>query len=681
MMLHTARCARLRRLALVAGALLALILQPPGGARAQAPKAAETVVVEAGTEEVRASDVAPPWAGSPAQPGAHTLIPREQFRRTQQTVADVLETVPGVTVIRGGDALAPVKVTLRGSRPDQVLVIVDGVPWDEQTEQPGQAQAQLRTGVDLARLDLDQVESIEVLRGAASALYGAGASAGAIVIRTRRARGRAAAVAQTVGSGGLAETRAEWSEPLGGSLLTLRAARRHSEGQYVYFAGAAAPAPAGGSPCVEDLGAGYRLRKCNQRDLGALGLTLQRGERERYSLDLDASERRGLGGVEDPRPYGLEQRTRAALGYSDGAALGPASELAWQLAGRHVAGRRTENETLADPALENRHTEDFGQAEAWAEGAIGPAQRLRVGAVASRLALQDRFRAAGRDQGALYGRWTRQAESGTLEAAARFDAYSDVPGEGTWRLAGSQAVGAGLGLKAGLGTGYRPPSLYQLYDPGAPPGLSAANPALVPERSHSADGGLYVEAKERFYGEAIYFEQEYRDNIVAVANPAAPSLFRFENVSRTRSTGWEGMAQLRPAPAWSLQVSGTLTDAVIVNDEAMDPRAAGNRVPGVAPLRASAEGRWRSESWSVYAKGRYADRRYVDTANTRYLRPYRAYDAGWGFPLGAGFEGSLDLRNLTGETYAELDNFPAPGREVLLTVRWNWRAAGSAPPP
>jgi vitamin B12 transporter len=631
------------------------------------------VVVEGGTEVVRPpSAPAPALPGAATQAGSRTLIARDQFQDTQRTAADVLESVPGVNVTRAGGGAAPAKVTLRGSRADQVLIVIDGVPQTGETDHPAQGRATGRQGTDLATLDLERVESIEVLRGAASSLYGPGAAGGAIVIRTRRPLRREVLAEHTEGSGGYHDTAAEWSEPFGGATVTARARYLDARGAYAYYAGSDPSPP---NRCNEDLGGGYRLRKCNERQIASLSLALLRGERERYRLELESSDRHGLGGVEDPRPFGREQQQRVSLDYADGRRLGEDLELGWTAVARRTTGRRTENETQSGSALENRHTEDFALGEAWGERWLGQ-QQVRLGGLASRQAVRDEFRAPQRDQGAGYARWTDHLEQGALEASVRYDGYSDVGGEGTYRVAASQLVLGGFGVKASHGTGYRPPSLYELYDPGSPAGLSAANPKLRPERSTSTDGGVFYEASPRFYGEAIYFEQEYRDNIAAIADPAAPSLFRFDNLTRTRSTGVESLAQYRPTPHWTLQASATRTEALLLDNSAIDARDNGNRVPGVPEVRATAEVRWRREGWAAYGKGRYAGERFVDTANTRVLRGYHVYDAGLTFPLPGGmggrFEGGFEARNLLNETYAEQENFPAPGREVFLTVRWRW---------
>jgi len=78
---------------------------------------------------------------------------------------------------RGGQSTA----FLRGAASLQVLVLVDGIPLTKQDT----------TGaVSLEHIQLDQVESIEIVRGNVSAIHGSGAVGGVIQVFTRQAKGQ-----------------------------------------------------------------------------------------------------------------------------------------------------------------------------------------------------------------------------------------------------------------------------------------------------------------------------------------------------------------------------------------------------------------------------------------------------------------------------------------------------------
>ena len=97
-------------------------------------------------------------------------------RSTARTVTDVLSTLMGVDVY--GRSGAQADVSIRGSSPEQIVVLVDGVRMTD-------VQSSHYT-LDLA-VPLGAVERIEVLRGMGSALYGPDAVGGVIDIVTDRA--------------------------------------------------------------------------------------------------------------------------------------------------------------------------------------------------------------------------------------------------------------------------------------------------------------------------------------------------------------------------------------------------------------------------------------------------------------------------------------------------------------
>ncbi len=105
------------------------------------------------------------------------IIDRAAIERTGgRTVADVLETTSGVSVERDfGGAGA----SLLGLDPRYTLVLVDGE----------RVIGQVDGAFDLDRIPVEHIERIEIIRGAASAAYGADGVGGVIDIITRRPAG------------------------------------------------------------------------------------------------------------------------------------------------------------------------------------------------------------------------------------------------------------------------------------------------------------------------------------------------------------------------------------------------------------------------------------------------------------------------------------------------------------
>lgn len=101
-------------------------------------------------------------------------------RNTGQSVATVLSQAVGLEVNGNQSANGKnLSYFIRGGRNRQVLIVIDGIPM---TDASG-----INLEYDLRLLPAEQVESIEIMKGAASTLYGTGAASGVINITLKKA--------------------------------------------------------------------------------------------------------------------------------------------------------------------------------------------------------------------------------------------------------------------------------------------------------------------------------------------------------------------------------------------------------------------------------------------------------------------------------------------------------------
>ena len=92
------------------------------------------------------------------------------------SIADVLRAVPGLSLESTGREGATASLFSRGGESDYTLVLIDGV----RVNQSGGR-------FDFSRVSAGEIERVEVVRGAQSALYGSDAMGGVVQIFTRRA--------------------------------------------------------------------------------------------------------------------------------------------------------------------------------------------------------------------------------------------------------------------------------------------------------------------------------------------------------------------------------------------------------------------------------------------------------------------------------------------------------------
>ena len=110
-----------------------------------------------------------------------TKITAEELNKMQgQSIAEIIGRTVGIEVngVRS-NAGQNLSYFVRGGRNRQVLVMIDGI----QVTDP----SQIANDYDLRLLNADQVESIEILKGASSTLYGTGAATAVINIKLKKA--------------------------------------------------------------------------------------------------------------------------------------------------------------------------------------------------------------------------------------------------------------------------------------------------------------------------------------------------------------------------------------------------------------------------------------------------------------------------------------------------------------
>ncbi|MBP6181391.1 MAG: TonB-dependent receptor [Flavobacterium sp.] len=109
-----------------------------------------------------------------------TKITAEDLKKKAgQSIATILSSVAGLEI--NGNQSANGKnlgYYIRGGKNRQVLILIDGIPVNDASG--------ISFEYDLRLLPVDQVESIEIMKGAASTLYGSGAATGVISITLKK---------------------------------------------------------------------------------------------------------------------------------------------------------------------------------------------------------------------------------------------------------------------------------------------------------------------------------------------------------------------------------------------------------------------------------------------------------------------------------------------------------------
>ena len=143
-------------------------------------------------------------------------------------------------------------------------------------------------------------------------------------------------------------------------------------------------------------------------------------------------------------------------------------------------------------------------------------------------------------------------------ASLRYDDNSQFGDRLTWRIAPSVALGeTGIRLKASAGTGFKAPSLDQLYHD-YPAFFFFANPGLKPETSIGYDVGADWTPFEGFSAGATWFRNDIR-NLIATD----PVTFSTDvNIGKAHTQGVELFAAWQAMETLKLRADYTYTDAI-----------------------------------------------------------------------------------------------------------------------
>lgn len=112
------------------------------------------------------------------------VIGKEEIEKAQgRTLPELLNTVVGLTIAGSGSNPSEVQaVYLRGASAGNTLILIDGISANDASNISGE--------YNISAIAIDQIERIEVLKGASSTLYGSDAVAGVINIITKKGAGK-----------------------------------------------------------------------------------------------------------------------------------------------------------------------------------------------------------------------------------------------------------------------------------------------------------------------------------------------------------------------------------------------------------------------------------------------------------------------------------------------------------
>ncbi|MDQ2095611.1 TonB-dependent receptor plug domain-containing protein [Rhodalgimonas zhirmunskyi] len=452
------------------------------------------------------------------------VIEGEALSEDATTLTDALSRVPGVSFSANGGTGAASNVRIRGLSNIYTGVRIDGID----VTNPSNTQ----TSFNFGGLTGAGISRVEVLKGSQSALYGSEAIGGVIDITTARPEKMGFSGSGSVEYGSFDTKSAS---------LTLSQKEERAEITLSYSVlesdGISARAGDTETDGVSQNTLTFSSR-FNLTDNVVVGMT---GVRMEYDLEIDRSTVDNSGSNQS-----LQRGGRVFTEITTGAI-------------QHTISYSVFNSEFRDPGgFSTYFDSERKQLSYLANADLNANLRLNFGLDRTEESADTASLSNSVETTSAFGelQWAVRPDV-DLSLAARYDDHSVFGGQWSGRAAGVWRVSEATSLRAVFGTGFRAPSLYELYS-------AYGDSALQPEKSRSAELGIEHRFGARASIEATLFYTEIDDLIgFDPSSVACGSGFGcYNQVSGlTVSKGLELGGKYALSDAVSLYGNYTLTDA------------------------------------------------------------------------------------------------------------------------
>ncbi|NGZ60640.1 MAG: Vitamin B12 transporter BtuB, partial [Nitrospira sp. LK265] len=259
-------------------------------------------------------------------------------------------------------------------------------------------------------------------------------------------------------------------------------------------------------------------------------------------------------------------------------------------------------------------------------------------------------------------------------AGVRYDAYNVFGSATTYRVTGGYLVKeTGTKLRGSYATGFRAPTINQLFFPGF------GNPNLQPEKSQSLDAAIeQTLPHDRGSISVGYFWTRYRNLILSVFDPTectAPNSFGFcaQNAGLARAQGVEVTTKLkvfRDKP-WIknldllVQYTYAATQDLSSGPDIRLPKWPLNQVSTIISYQPI-------DGVRANLEGRYFGQRFNSVGNEGSIPAFLVWNLSASYDVTKQIQAYLRFDNMFNEKYEEVLYFGTPIRSIFGGVRMNY---------
>jgi vitamin B12 transporter len=559
-----------------------------------------------------------------------TVITAEEIQeRGYKTLKDALASVPGVSFTSNGGFGQLTSVYLRGMNSKNTLILIDGVRYNDVTSLNGEAQ--------FSQIVLDNVERIEVIKGAQSGIWGADASAGVINIITKNPQKKSIAFAFKGGNYNTKQLSFTVADRIGAFDYLLALSHFDTDGF-------SAAEPGQSSPDYgrrgDDLGFEkdpYRNTTYNLK----LGYDISKHDRIEASLiainadvhfdsfnngkSVDALDGAYTVNTIKNRFYHVEYQRRDGENQA---------KLFYNVSTFNRTQFNGYSGHVKEFAFQDRF--DYIQ-DAFAQVGIGYQGFHQGDSAGTYLGKKysNRYLFLS-NYNQLFGGKTIFSES------IRYDNYSNFENKLTYKVGVKQYLYQDLYLSGNYGTGYNVPTFFNL----------SINPDLQPESTKGYDIALSFRGlKVGYFNQKIDDLIDYDYSTWKYYNVNGTSKFEGIEASFTQSLFEEGQINLGYTHLIKAKNS--------TNDLARRAKDMLNYSLSWYP----------TDEHTININGTYVGTRYDDVAKTVQTGKYNVTNLVLRHNFAKGYTGEIEIRNLFDRFYQEVDGYGTAGRSIYVGIR------------
>ncbi len=562
------------------------------------------------------------------------VITEEDIKKLNvQFVPDVLRTVADLSIAQNGGVGTVASAFIRGGNSSHVLVLIDGV----------KVNSPILGGFDFSHLSVGDIERIEIIKGPQSTIYGSEAMAGVINIITKKGKGKPSITASfEAGSYGTYSPTATFQMGTDKYDIRVTASYFKTEGISAYKNGTERDGYKNASVSTR-LG----LKPLENLEFELIGgYTYARTESDLPTADklyelyyYNFLNRAYASFIANFTPFKFWNQKLTLSYYSDILKYRNFDPLS--PSGSDIDTKRYLIDWQNNFSFSDIHITTVGF-EYKKDKAENPSAKIDHSVENKALYLNNKFQII--------------KDFLTINAGLRYDKHETFGDRTTYRVGSVLYIkDLDLRLKASYGTGFRAPSLNDLYyeDEWG----SRGNPKLKPEKSRGWDVGFDKEfLNKRIYLYFTYFNQKYTDMIDWKCDPVTWQCTP-ENVNQAKAKGVETSLNIKISEPVTFTVGYTYLDAKNDKDEPLDRRPRNKATFGLGYV---------DNKYSVYANLIYVDRR---KDGTHYLPSYSVFNLSGDYKISKNISIFGRVQNLFNNKYEEVHNYGTYGTTVFLGTR------------